>query len=91
MRLALGATPGSIVRLAFSRTAALVAFGICFGILLSLWTAQVLESLLYGVEGGDPTTLVMACAVMVATAVAASIVPACRAAATDPAVVLRTE
>jgi len=52
---------------------------------------QVLASQLYGVQPTDPFMLVVTSAGLIAAGVAASVVPALRAARVDPVAALRTE
>jgi ABC-type lipoprotein release transport system permease subunit len=52
---------------------------------------RLLHSLLYGVKTGDPATFITVAAVLMAVAVAASYLPARRAAMVDPIEALRHE
>jgi len=85
MRLALGARPGDIAWLVLSRGALLGVTGATLGLGTGLIAARSLRTLLYGVETWDPRTMVLAAFVLVTTSVAASYLPARRAAKTDPA------
>lgn len=91
LRLALGASPAAVTRQVVRQTVVNGGLGIAAGSILSLWTGRLLGSLLAGVTLGDLPTLVGAIAAMLAVAGTASVVPAWRAARTDPAVVLRSE
>jgi predicted permease len=91
IRMALGASPGSVVRLVIARIAGLVAMGMIAGAGLSLWAGRFVASLLYGLEPRDPITLGGAAVVLAAAAAAAGWLPARRAARIDPAGVLRCE
>ena len=89
LRMALGATPSSIVRLAFQRVGVLIAAGLALGLGGSLWAARFVEALLFHLEPRDPVTFAGATAVLVAVGVLAAWMPARRAARLDPATVLR--
>ena len=89
LRLALGAQPAEIVRLAFRRVGILVVVGIAIGVAGSLWAVQFAGPLLFQVEARDPETFVGAAAVLVAAGMLAAWLPARRAAHLDPATVLR--
>jgi putative ABC transport system permease protein len=89
LRMALGAAPASIVRLVFQRVGVLLAAGLAFGLVGSLWAARFVEALLFHLEARDPVTFAGAAAVLVAVGVLAAWMPARRAARLDPATVLR--
>ncbi len=89
LRMALGATPSSIVRLAFRRVGVLIAAGLALGLGGSLWAARFVEALLFHLEARDPVTFAGATTVLVAVGVLAAWMPARRAARLDPATVLR--
>ena len=91
LRIALGASPGSIVRMLTRQGVVLTAFGIAGGFLLYALVARFLSTLLYGVAPTDSATLVAASLLLVATAALASWVPARRTSRLDPADVLRAE
>lgn len=89
IRMALGASPASVIRLVMSRTGALVAGGILVGGLASWWASKFVSSLLFGLEPADPVTIIGAMVVLAAVASVAGWIPARRAAVIDPAEVLR--
>jgi len=89
IRLALGAEPSSVVRLMLSRVAVLVGTGTVAGVAVSLWLSRLVAPLLYGLQPGDPATLLEAALIMAAVAAVAGWLPANRAARIDPAQVLR--
>jgi predicted permease len=89
IRLALGQTPGGIVRRVVRRGVTLVAAGSAIGVAAALLLARLLASLLYGVDSADPASLAGAVALLLAVGTLAAFLPAWRASATDPAVVLR--
>jgi putative ABC transport system permease protein len=91
IRLALGAQPGSILKLVVFRAAGLAAIGLAIGIAATLAGSRVLSRFLFGVSTSDPITLVITCVIILLVAVTASLVPALRAAKVDPAIALRAE
>ncbi len=89
IRVALGATQGSVARLVVSHGAVLAGVGGALGVAGALAASQALRSLLYGVQPYDPLTLLLVPAFLVAVALAASYLPARRASRVDPLVALR--
>jgi predicted permease len=91
VRIAIGATPGDIVRAIVQRAAVLAAVGVAIGATASLASMRVLGSLLFGVKPSDPAVLAGVSFVIASVAIAASYVPARRAASADPSSILRSE
>jgi predicted permease len=89
LRIALGATPSSILGLVFERVGLLIAAGLGLGLIGSLWAVRFLEALLFHLEPRDPMTFAGAAALLVAVGVLAAWLPAHRAARLDPVTVLR--
>jgi macrolide transport system ATP-binding/permease protein len=89
LRMALGAGAANLLRLVISRGLRLTAGGILVGIAAALALTRLLGKLLYDVNPHDPWVFGSALAVMMMTAVSACLLPAWRAARTDPARVLR--
>ncbi|PYR54895.1 MAG: hypothetical protein DMF91_25655 [Acidobacteria bacterium] len=89
IRMALGAAPGSVIRLVLSRVTILVASGVAIGTGMSLWASQFVSTLLYGIEPRDPATLAGSAAILAASGALAGWLPAYRASRIDPAQVLR--
>jgi putative ABC transport system permease protein len=79
LRMALGATPGDVVRMVMRRTGALALRGAVVGVLGSLAATRVLASALYEVTPTDPATIAAVVATIVAVALAAGFIPARRA------------
>jgi putative ABC transport system permease protein len=91
IRAALGATRGSIMSMVL-RQGLLVTFaGLGCGVLASAAGAGYLQPLLFGIKPLDLPSFVTMPAILILVAVAACAVPAFRAAATDPAITLRSE
>jgi len=91
IRLALGATPASVIRNVLSKATILVSAGAIGGAVLSLWASQFADSLVYGVSARDPATFIGAVLVLASIAIVAAAFPAWRAGAIDPAVTLREQ
>jgi predicted lysophospholipase L1 biosynthesis ABC-type transport system permease subunit len=91
VRLALGATPGAILRSVLSVSWRLVAIGTIFGVPVALGLTRVLSSLLYGVTPTDPWILSGAVSCLFLVALIAAWLPARRASNVDPLVALRHE
>ena len=89
LRMALGEGAANLLRLVLSRGLRLTGGGVAFGTLAALAVTRLLGKLLYHVSPYDPVLFGSALVVMIATAVSACLLPAWRAARTDPARVLR--
>src|SRR6266478_283037 len=91
IRMALGASPGSVVRMIVWQTLALLGVGVGAGLVLAIAAAKGANSLLYGLQANDPLTLISAAGFLAAVALAASYIPAYRASRVDPMNALRYE
>ncbi len=91
VRLALGALPTRVLTLIVGRTLRLAAFGLLLGIPLAAGLGLGVRSLLYGVPPIDARVFFGSAVLLIAVIVAGGIVPALRAASTDPATTLRSE
>ncbi len=89
VRMALGATPGTVVAMVLGRTGLLLALGLSIGASVAWYCSMVVKSFLFQVEPTDPGIFVGALLVLVLAGLAASIVPARRAAGVDPIIALR--
>jgi putative ABC transport system permease protein len=89
IRMALGADRGGILRMILSEAG--TGSGLLAGTLLALASARVAGSLLFGVQPWDPATLAVAAACLAVVALAASALPAARAARLEPVLALREE
>ena len=89
LRVALGADRRSVLLLVLREVAVLAGLGVAIGLPFGYGIARALESQLFGLRGGDPLTFVVATAALVATAFAAGLAPALRAARVDPMTALR--
>jgi putative ABC transport system permease protein len=91
VRLALGARPVDVVRLVLKRGMALGLLGTALGLQLSMAVGGALQGVLYGVAPFEPVPLLATAGVLVAVVLAASLLPARRAAAVDPIAALRAD
>jgi predicted permease len=91
IRLALGAQRGDVLRHVVGKALSVSSLGVLAGIAAALGVTQLLASLLFGIAARDPLTLTAAAALLLLTTLAASYLPARRAARVDPVVVLRME
>jgi predicted permease len=91
IRIALGANRARVLTLVLGRALLVVGCGLGVGVLLALPLGQTLETLLYGVSPGDPSTVAGTVLVLLVVALVASLLPARRATAVDPVRVLRFE
>ena len=91
VRMALGATTGSVVRLVLGQAMRPVAIGAAVGVVGALAASRVLASQLFGVSRTDPLTIAAVVATLIGVALVASAVPARRAAAVDPTRALQSE
>lgn len=89
IRVAIGASRASVMGLLMRDHLRPVVLGAAAGSLLSLAAAPALAEALAGVSGRDPLSFGAAIAILLAAAIVAVLVPARRAAATDPTTVLR--
>jgi putative ABC transport system permease protein len=91
VRLALGATGGSILRMVLVEGLGLVGVGLAAGMVASLALSGAMARLLYEVQPTDAATLTSIGALTVIVAFFACLVPAIRAVRVDPMTVLRAE
>ncbi|HLU38256.1 MAG TPA: ABC transporter permease [Planctomycetota bacterium] len=91
IRMALGARTDDVTRLVVRQGAALGATGLAIGVALAAGAARLITGLLYGVRPLDPVTFAAVALVLGGTVLAASWLPARRAARVDPMAALRGE
>ena len=90
VRLALGAAAGEVVRLVVRRFTMLIVAGVIAGTLISWWAARLVRTLLYGVDAHDVATYGAAVLTILFVGMAASWIPARRAAKLNPAELLKS-
>ncbi|HUE02099.1 MAG TPA: ABC transporter permease [Bryobacteraceae bacterium] len=91
VRLALGAQRDSVLRMLVGRGMFLTAIGLAIGLAGAVFLARLLSNLIYGVSATDWTTFGGVAAAMAIVSLAASYIPARRAALLDPTIALRHE
>ena len=89
IRMALGATWRSVMRMVMSRGIVLIGAGVGIGGVLAWSLTRGMSTLLYGVSAADPLTFALGAGVLGAVSVVACAIPAVRAARVDPMLVLR--
>ncbi len=91
IRMALGSQRSGILGLVFLSAAKLALAGCAIGLVGAAATSHLLDSLLFAVSPFDPIVLALAAVFVLALASAASLLPATRAASTNPMSALRTD
>jgi putative ABC transport system permease protein len=91
VRVALGAQRAEVLSLVLRQGAVLAGIGVAVGALGALAVTRLLASLLYGIPATDLVAFGAAAGLLAAAALAASWIPARRAAAIDPVIALRSE
>jgi predicted permease len=91
VRMALGADRGRVARHVLRSGLTLAVVGVVLGLAGIFALRRFTESLLYGVEPGDPWPVAAACLVLVSVAALASLGPARRATRVDPMEAIRSE
>jgi predicted permease len=91
IRMALGARPGSVLRMVLGQGLVLTGVGLAIGLGIALALGRFTASLLYGISGTDLPAFVIASVVLLAAAAVAVLVPASRAAHVEPTTALRYE
>jgi len=91
VRVALGASPMTVVRLVVGQGMRVVAAGVVAGVAGALVVTRLMANLVYGVRVTDPLTYVGVALLLTVVALVASYIPARRATRIDPLVAMRTE
>jgi len=91
IRLALGAHPRQLLALVMGQGLKLTALGVGVGLVAAFGCMRLLESLLYGVDAGEPLVFVGVAAALAAISLLATWIPALRASRVAPSVSLRSE
>jgi predicted permease len=89
LRMALGARPGQVLQIILAQGLRITMGGLAVGLVSTLVLTRLLAALLYGVSPTDALTLMAVSVLLSAIALAASYLPARRAAAVDPMLALR--
>ena len=91
IRMALGATAGSVQKNVLLQTLRLGAIGMAVGIAVSLLFASAVRSMLFGVNAADPATFAAMLVILTVVAAMAGYFPARRASRIDPIIALRAD
>ena len=91
VRMALGATAGSVLRLVLGQALRLVGMGVVVGVVAAAALTRLLRQLLYGVEPLDPWTFALTALILLVVATLASYGPARRAMHLAPVIALRMQ
>ena len=91
VRIALGARASQVIRMIVGSTATATLVGLAAGAALAAAGAIVLRASLYGLSPIDPMVFIGVMAILFATAIVATVIPARRATQIDPVVALRAE
>ncbi len=91
VRLAVGAQRSQVLWMVLRDSLILTAVGVAAGLPLALFVGKALRSALYGVTPFDSITYLAAAVIVTIVAMAASAIPARRAATVDPLTALRSE
>jgi predicted permease len=91
IRMALGATESSVLRLVLRGSFVVILCGIVIGLPIAWFSTQVVRSFLFQVTASDPATTIVATILLLAAAALAAFLPARRASRVDPIIALRHE
>jgi predicted permease len=91
IRIALGAQRRRVMGIVLRQAGGMLLCGLAAGLLLAYATSRLLGTLLYGVRPHDPWTMAAVTLLLLASGLAASYLPARRAAGVDPVEALRSE
>jgi ABC-type antimicrobial peptide transport system permease subunit len=91
VRIAIGATPESLVRMIVRQSLVPVGFGLAGGLVLIVWGRRRAEALLFPIKTSDPVAIGAAAATVLVASFVAAYLPARRATRISPTEVLRAE
>lgn len=91
VRMALGASPGNVLRLILREGSVRLGIGLAVGMGLAFFAAKLQTNVLYGITPEDPITYAGTLATLAIAGVAACLVPALRALRVNPVEALRNE
>nr|MDQ3069581.1 ABC transporter permease [Acidobacteriota bacterium] len=91
VRMALGATRATVVRMVLRNAAVLMALGLAAGGVLAWFLSFAAKTFLFKMDVNDPRAFAAAIAALAVAGLVASVIPARRAASVDPMVALRAE
>jgi len=91
IRVALGASRGTILRMVLRETLLLTFAGLAVGLPCALAASRLLGNMLFGISASDPATITIVAITLAVVAALAGYIPARRAMRVDPMVALRYE
>jgi len=91
IRMAIGAQAGDIASRVIAEAFSMVILGAMAGVALGIGSTRYIESLLYGVKGGDPRMLALPALTIIIATLIAALPPVIRAVRIDPAEMLRAD
>jgi macrolide transport system ATP-binding/permease protein len=91
IRMAIGATPGDILKMVLRQGLGIIAIGLLVGLAAAFAGTRLLADLFYGVKPSDPVTFAAVATLLLAVALLACWIPARRATRVSPTVALRFE
>jgi predicted permease len=91
IRMALGAQRGTLVWMVLRDVLILAVLGLAISLPAALVASKLVESLLFGVQPGDPRAMAAAMAILLTAALGAGYLPARRASRIDPMTAVRHE
>ena len=91
IRVALGAQRAGVVWMVLREALWMVVAGVLVGVPAALAASRLARGILYGIRPGDPAAVLIGVAALLAVGLCAGLIPARRAAASDPMETLRTE
>jgi len=91
LRMAMGATPGSVLWMILKDALRLLMWGMLLGGAGLFFATRFVRAMLHGVSAYDPLTLVSVAGALVIVAILAALMPALRAATLDPFETLKAE
>jgi len=89
IRVALGASPGDVLRLVLMQGLSLTAIGLSLGLALSFSLAHFIAAFLYGLGANDPLTVIVVVVLLAAMSLLACYLPARRAMRAHPVAAIR--
>jgi len=91
VRIALGASQASVIRMVVAQACAMLATGVAIGAVMAWNLSAAAKAFLFRLQPTDWRAFAIAAALLAVTALAATVIPARRAASVDPMVALRAE
>jgi putative ABC transport system permease protein len=91
IRMALGAQSADVLRLVAAQSSRAIIAGLVFGGVVALVASRFIEDMLYETSPRDPLVYVTAAVVLALASLVASVVPARRSTAVDPAQAMRAD